>query len=67
MNIDWSTMEGYREDMSAEEKLALLDSYEPPAQTESVQEPGAETEVAADSRSAETPRRLQRMPRSRPN
>lgn len=54
MNIDWSTMEGYREDMSAEEKLALLDSYEPPAQTESAPEPGAETEVAADSRSAET-------------
>lgn len=29
MNIDWTTIEGFREDMSAEEKLALLASYEP--------------------------------------
>ena len=30
MNIDWITIEGYREDMSADEKLALLDNYTPP-------------------------------------
>lgn len=30
MNIDWNTIEGYREDMSADEKLALLDNYTPP-------------------------------------
>ena len=29
MNIDWTTIEGYREDMSADEKLALLATYEP--------------------------------------
>lgn len=27
--IDWSQIEGYREDMSAEEKLALFEGYEP--------------------------------------
>ena len=54
MNIDWNTMEGYREDMSAEEKLALLDSYEPSAaQEENTQEPGAENEAAAENRAAE--------------
>ena len=31
MAFDWSTIEGYKEDMTAEEKLALLDSYEPKA------------------------------------
>lgn len=29
MAIDWTTVEGYREDMSAEEKLALLEKQEP--------------------------------------
>ena len=53
MNIDWNTMEGYREDMSAEEKLALLDSYEPAAQEENTQEPGAENEAAAENSAAE--------------
>ena len=28
MAFDWTKVEGYREDMSADEKLALLDSYE---------------------------------------
>ena len=27
MNIDWNTIEGYREDMSADEKLELLNCY----------------------------------------
>lgn len=29
--IDWNSIEGYRDDMSADEKLALLDNYTPPA------------------------------------
>ena len=29
MAFDWTTVDGYREDMSADEKLALLDNYEP--------------------------------------
>lgn len=28
--IDWNNIDGYREDMSADEKLALLDNYTPP-------------------------------------
>lgn len=31
MAFDWTAVDGYREDLSAEEKLALLDSYEAPA------------------------------------
>ena len=31
MNIDWKSMDGYREDMTADEKLALLDNWPPPA------------------------------------
>ena len=30
MAFDWTSIEGYREDMTADEKLALLDSYEAP-------------------------------------
>ena len=30
MAFDWTQIEGYREDMTADEKLALLDSYEAP-------------------------------------
>lgn len=30
MAFDWSQVEGYRDDLSADEKLALLDSYEQP-------------------------------------
>lgn len=29
MAFDWSNIEGYREDMTADEKLALLDNYDP--------------------------------------
>lgn len=29
--FDWSNVEGYREDMTADEKLALLENYTPPA------------------------------------
>lgn len=31
MAFDWTKLEGYREDMSAEEKVALMESYEAPA------------------------------------
>lgn len=34
MAFDWTRIEGYREDMSAEEKLALLDNQEQPAPIE---------------------------------
>lgn len=39
MNIDWNTIEGYREDMSADEKLELLNNYEPPAAAPTEPEP----------------------------
>ena len=42
--FDWTQVEGYREDMTPEEKLALLDSYEPetppPADPEPKPNPG---------------------------
>lgn len=31
MGFDWTKVDGYREDMTADEKLALLDNYEAPA------------------------------------
>ena len=31
MSFDWTKVEGYKEDMTPEEKLALLENYEPPA------------------------------------
>ena len=34
MSFDWTNVEGYREDMSADEKLALLENYEAPKPTE---------------------------------
>jgi len=40
MAFDWSAVEGFNENMTAEEKLALLDNYEPPKP--------AEQEVKAD-------------------
>lgn len=39
MKIDWNGVEGYREDMSADEKLALLDNYTPPTPTEPEEKP----------------------------
>lgn len=45
MSFDWTKFEGYREDMTADEKLALLDSQEeekqPPAEPEPEQQPPA--------------------------
>lgn len=40
MSIDWTTIEGYREDMTAEEKLTLLENHEPAAPAN---EPAAES------------------------
>lgn len=31
--FDWNNVEGYREDMTADEKLALLENYDPPQPT----------------------------------
>ena len=46
MNIDWENIEGFREDMTAEERLALLDNYTPsaPTEPEKAQEQTAPTE-----------------------
>lgn len=46
MNIDWSSIEGYREDMSADEKLELLSNYQPTAQEDQTPEPPTATEPA---------------------
>lgn len=43
MGFDWTTVEGYREDMSAEEKLELLNNYSAPTP----EEPAAEEKPAA--------------------
>ena len=34
MSFDWTNVEGYREDMSADEKIALLENYEAPKPAE---------------------------------
>lgn len=39
MAFDWTKVEGYKEDMTADEKLALLDSYEAPTVTEDPDKP----------------------------
>ena len=39
MAFDWKNVDGYREDMSADEKLALLDNYNPPEPAPSDPEP----------------------------
>ena len=31
MAFDWNQLEGYKEDMTPEEKIALLENYDPPA------------------------------------
>jgi len=46
MAIDWNSIEGYREDMSADEKIELLNNYSPPAT-----EPAKQT--TTDPKSAE--------------
>ncbi len=53
MAIDWNTVEGYREDMSADEKLALLDNYTPP--TDSKDDPKDEPEPKNDTKPAPKP------------
>ena len=39
MSFDWTKVEGYRDDMSADEKLALLDNYSPEEPTPQPNEP----------------------------
>ena len=48
MAFDWTTVEGYRDDMSAEEKLALLENYAPPA-------PATDEKPASDPEPAPAP------------
>jgi len=56
MAFDWSKVEGYREDMSAEEKLALLDSVEseeeetPPAENPPAAKPTGKTGYVSKAR-----------------
>ena len=37
--FDWTKIEGYREDMTSDEKIALLENYDPAAQVEPSNEP----------------------------
>ena len=39
MAFDWTSIEGYREDMTADEKLELLNNYDPPAPAATEPEP----------------------------
>lgn len=48
MAFDWTSIEGYREDMSADEKLELLNNYEPPAPAPTEPEPAPADPKAAD-------------------
>lgn len=48
MAFDWTSIEGYREDMSADEKLELLNDYEPPAPAPTEPEPAPADPKAAD-------------------
>ncbi len=56
MAFDWSKVEGYREDMSAEEKLALLDSVKPeeeeapPADNPPAEKPAPKTGYVSKAR-----------------
>ena len=42
MAFDWTQVEGYKEDMTADEKLALLENFELPTPTEQPTEPAPE-------------------------
>lgn len=61
MAFDWTSVEGYRDDMSADEKLALLENYTPqPAEPEEKNEP----EPAAPAPSAPAPEKPAPAPRT---
>lgn len=47
MAFDWTTVEGYKDDMSADEKLALLENYEAPKAEPA--EPKTEQKPAGDN------------------
>lgn len=62
MAFDWNTIEGYREDMSADEKLELLNNYNPPepapsdpAPTPADPKPAADPAPAPAAKSAVKP------------
>lgn len=60
--FDWTNVEGYREDMSADEKLALLDNYEAPKPTE----PEQTTEPATEPKPAPKQNTEQTAPKAAP-
>ena len=65
MSFDWTNVEGYREDMSADEKLALLDNYEAPKPTEPEQtttEPTSEPKPAQKQNTEQTPPKVAKKP-----
>ena len=64
MAFDWNNVEGYREDMSAEEKLALLDNYEATKQTEPEQiiEPTPEPKTAPKQNTEQTAPKAEKRP-----
>lgn len=49
MAFDWTTVEGYRDDMSADEKLALLENYTAPTTPAQNTEPDNGTPAPAES------------------
>lgn len=64
MSFDWTNVEGYREDMSADEKLALLDNYEAPKPTEPevTTEPTTEPNPAPKQNTEQTAPKVAKKP-----
>lgn len=54
MAFDWTAVEGYREDMSSDEKLALLENYTPPTPEPA---PDPKPEVKPDPRPGYIPKK----------
>lgn len=50
MAFDWSKVDGYKDDMTAEEKLALLESYEPDASNANNNDPAPKEPEPAPSK-----------------
>ena len=55
MAFDWNNVEGYRDDMSADEKLALLDNYQPATPTEPEQSKDPAPKPAPEPKAAPKP------------
>ena len=62
--FDWTNVEGYREDMSADEKLALLENYEAPKPTEPEQtiEPTTEPKLAPKQNTEQATQKVEPKP-----